>query len=175
MKSIEILAVGIRLIGIYVLLLALRTASNCYSTFVQSPSSLPEDLTIFMYFGFGEAIAFLLVSFVMLKFPVLISKWLLPKTKDGEVLLAGNAQDIQTSLFCVLGVYILSWAIPDFVDNAVLWWYSVNNEILQDDSSDIYVINEITTVLEIGIGLYLSLQASGLSNLLYRMRSAGAK
>lgn len=73
---------------------------------------------------------------------------------------------------------MLSWAIPDLFNNGIWWWYSAHSEISgmwnQGRESE-YIINEVITVLEITIGLYLCLRAQGLSNLLRKFRQAGAR
>ncbi len=47
--------------------------------------------------------------------------------------------------------------------------------IWEQGSPNEYKINQIVTVLEIAIGLYLCLRAQGLSNMLRKLREAGAK
>ena len=42
-------------------------------------------------------------------------------------------------------------------------------------SENEHIINEVVTVIEIAIGLYLCLRAQGLSNLLKKFRQAGAR
>lgn len=174
MKSIELLAIGIRLVGIYTLILTFRSVSYAFNAYHQYIATFQEDASVLVFVSTAQVIILLIAAFMMLKFPLLLSKWLLPKTSEGDVILHGNSQDVQSALFCVLGVYILSWAVPDFFDNAI-WWYSAQSDRLHDGASDRYLISEVITVLEIGIGLCLTLKANGLSHLLYRLRTAGVK
>ena len=178
MKSIELLSIGVRLLGIYFFIDASRTGIYQYQTFLQFQSTSQSDMAVFTYFAIIQVVLLFLASLLMLKFPVSIAKWLLPKTHDNEVAFDGSTRDIEISIFSIVGVYILSWAIPDLFHNSIWWWYST-----QSDISDMwdrvgeseYIINLAVTVVEAAIGLYLCLRAQGLSNLLRRLREAGAK
>lgn len=178
MKSIELLSTGIRLLGIYVFIYALRTGIYQYQAIIQLRSTSQDDMVVFTNLALIQVGLLFIVSLLMCKFPVSLAKWLLPKTKGNEVALDGTAKDIEVSIFTIFGVYILSWAIPDLFNNGIWWWYSTHIEISgmwgQGAGSE-YIINQIVTVLEIAIGLYLCLRAQGLSNLLRKLREAGTR
>lgn len=178
MKSIELLSTGIRLLGIYIFLYAIRTGVYQYQAVLQFRSNSQDDMAVYTYVALIQVSLLFIASFLMFKFPVSLAKWLLPKTKENEVILDGSAKDIEISIFAVIGVYILSWAIPDLFHNGLWWWYSTHSEIrgLWETGRGIeYKMDQVVTVLEIAIGLYLCLRAQGLSNLLRKLREAGAK
>lgn len=178
MKSIELLSTGIRLLGIYVFIYAIRTGIYQYQAVLQFRSNSQDDMAIYTYVALIQVGLLFFASLLMFKFPVSLAKWLLPKSKENEVALDGSAKDIEVSIFAVIGVYILSWAIPDLFHNGLWWWYSTHSEISgmwKHGGPNEYKINQIVTVLEIAIGLYLCLRAQGLSNLLRKLREAGAK
>ena len=175
MKSIELLSIGIRLLGIYAILMALQTAVIQYQSIQQFVIASNGGAPIYVYVGILEVLLILFVSYVMIKFPTSLAKWLLPKSPEGEVLLDGSAKDIQTTLFCVLGVYILSWAIPDFFNNALWIWYAATSQDLSFGSIPQFIIQQIITVVELAVGVYLCIRSNGVSNLIYRLRTAGAK
>ena len=178
MKSIELLSTGIRLLGIYVFIYAFRTGIYQYQAVMQFRSTSQDDMVAFTYLALIQVGLLFIASFLMFKFPVSLAKWLLPKTKENEVVFDGSAKDIEISIFTIIGVYILSWAIPDLFHNGIWWWYSTHSEISgmwEQGGGNEYIINQIVTVLEIAIGLYLCLRAQGLSNLLRRLREAGAR
>lgn len=178
MKSIELLATGIRLLGIYVFIYALRTGIYQYQMIMQFRSTTQDDMMVFTYVSFAQVGVLFIASLLMLKFPVSLSKCLLPKTKNNEVALDGSVKDIEVSMFVVMGVYILSWAIPELVNNGLWWWYSTHTEVRrmwEQDGGNEYIMNLLVTMLEIAIGLYLCLRAQGLSALLRRLREAGAR
>ena len=85
MKSIEILAIGIRLVGVFALLLAFSSMSKSYITYQESLNSSSLDFSMFGYVSLGQGVILLIASLVMFKFPITLSKWLLPKTKEGKI------------------------------------------------------------------------------------------
>ena len=178
MKSIELLSTGIRLLGIYAFIYAVRTGIYQYQAIMQFRSTSQDDMAIYTYVALIQVGLLFLSSFFMLKLPVFLAKWLLPKTNENEIVLDGSAKDIEISLFVIIGVFILAWAIPDFFYNGLWWWYSAHSQIMgmwEQGSKNEYIINQIVTVIEIAIGLYLCLRAQGLSNLIRKLREAGAK
>ena len=172
MKSIELLATGIRLVGFYILVLAAQSISRNFSMFYTYQSAF-SDWTMFVAIVLVQIILMVLAGVILIKFPLTISKKLLPDTRGDEVLLQGDARDIQTALFCVLGVLILSWAIPDFIHNALSIWQARNPDNVFYADRAFYIVDEIVTVIEIGIGLYLCFGAHGLSGLLWRLKNTG--
>lgn len=181
MKSIELLATGIRLLGIYIFIYAIRTGIFQYQAILQFRSTSQDDMEAFAYIALFQVGLLFIASLFMFKFPVSLSKWILPKTNNNEIIFDGTIKDIEVSLFVIIGVYILSWAIPDLFHNGIWWWYSAHSGIsgisgmFNQGSENEHIINEVVTVIEIAIGLYLCLRAQGLSNLLKKFRQAGAR
>ena len=178
MKSIELLSTGIRLLGIYVFLSAIRSGATQYQAVIQLRSISQDDIAAFTYVGLVQVALMVIAGLFMVKFPISTAKWILPKTKDNEIALDGSVKDIEVSLFSVIGVYILSSAIPDFFYNGLWWWYSSHSQISgmwEQGGENEYIIDQIVTVLEISIGIYLCLRAQGLSTLLRRFHQAGTK
>ncbi len=179
MKSIELLATGIRLLGIYVFINAAQMGITQYSMNYQLNNNFYEGAEIYLYAGIILTGVLVFISLIMLKFPVTIANWLLPKTKGDEVVFDGSARDIEVSAFVIIGVYILSWTIPDLLDNGLQLWRIAERESLGhswgSQYKHEYVFNEMVTVLEIAIGIFLCLRARGLSYLLYKIREAGAR
>ncbi len=166
------------MLGIYAFIYAFRTGIYQYQAVMQYRSTLQDDMVAFTYLSLIQVGILFVASLIMFKFPVSFAKWLLPKTKENEVVFDGTAQDIEISIFTIIGVYILSWAIPDLFNNGIWWWYSTHSEfsgMWEQGGGTEYIINQIVTALEIAIGLYLCLRAQGLSNLLRRLREAGVR
>ena len=175
MKSIELLSTGIRLLGIYVFLYSIRVSIYQYQAIIQFKSSSQDDVATFIYLGAAQFICLFVASIIMFKFPVSVSSWILPKTKVNEPVFNGTSQDIEISFFIIIGVYILSWSMPDLLNNAIWLWYIKSSGNLGFGVESKYIINEVVTVVEISVGLYLCLQAKGLSALIRSFRQVGAK
>jgi hypothetical protein len=173
MKSLELLAIGVRLMGIYTIIYALRSAINVNRLLEQFNYQIHQDPTFGLAMMVGEVVLMVVAAIIMLRFPLTISRWLLPKTKEGEMVLKGEPQDIEWVLYSVLGIYILASALPDLVQNGLSWWYIGHASEYAQSYKERYIVYEVATVVEIGIGLYLCLRAEGLMRLLKRLRHAG--
>jgi len=179
MKSIEVLALGIRLVGIWVIIEILQYLAYSYSSIQQWMYASPgESVAMWIVYHGVVGVAMVVFSFILIKFPVTVSHWILPKTNNDEPVFNGSIDDIRIAAFTIIGVYILSWAIPDFFYNASILLF-LNNEgainTYHAKEKIEYIIDEVITVLEIAIGLYLCFQAKGLNSLLMKMRGLGTK
>lgn len=169
MRSIELFAIGLRLLGIYTLLLSADTATMLFQSMPNYVSAWNGEIpTLIISLAVAEVAAILIAGILLLKFPVSIARFLMPKADEADPILNGSAKDIQTAIFCVVGVYILSWAIPDLINNLLFW--HAESKVTGDVTNSDYKFLTIVTLVELVIGFYLSLQAHGLSNLVWRLR-----
>lgn len=176
MNTIELLAVGVRLLGVYFLLQFVQFLGSSYSSYYQMASSLPEFNPFFVAGGYAfTAMLMLAFALVFIKFPATVAGWLVPKIDKDSSTISGSLIELQLTGFTLLGVYILSWAIPDLIHNsallAVIPHYD-ESYLISDRPYD--VINIVVTAVEIVIGLFLTLQAKGLVRLINKFRYAGA-
>lgn len=170
MKLIEITALAVRLLGIYLLLDAIVNAGallpllfggNGVEAHSPYSSMLPLLISKTLFFG--------AVGLVMIFFPITLSKRLVPQTSlDMPTITAAGAEFSETAL-CLLGIYILSWALPDLAYNLMIY-----NATYQ--TSDIFgstvetKVSIAVTMIEIAIGLFLTLRSNGLVALISRLR-----
>lgn len=178
MKSIELLATGLRLVGIYLIVVTVQTGLSNYQALVQfSGAATQANLDGFFLYVVLHVFLLGAASVILIRFPSAIARWLIPETKKDDVVLNGSAKDIQTTLFCVLGIYILSWAVPDLFHNLLWLWFEARQRagIGEDREFSVVTLSLLVTLIEIAVGLYLTLQAAGLSHLLWRFRTAGSK
>ena len=179
MKSIEILALGIRLVGIAAIFQLLQFFGYSATSIQQWLYSHPGESFTWLISVYGAiCIVFAIMCFLLIKFPITVSRWLLPKTTNDEPVFNGSIDDLRIAAFTVMGVYILSWAVPDLFYNAGTL-LQLNDErmmgLYNPDDKNALILDEIITIMEISIGLYLCLQAKGLNNLLLKLRGLGAK
>ena len=170
MQSIEVLAVGIRILGIFLLVTLLREMPLIIETISQygSMDSKPNNsMTIYALLS----LVFILLSLIMIKFPLSVSKLLISKSSVSSEKLDSNSHVVQTTAIVILGVFILSRAIPDLVNNII----ALRNAKVYmpfDDAGLAYIWNSlITTLVEIAIGLYCTLNSEGILKLIKRLRS----
>ncbi|SDJ80711.1 hypothetical protein [Microbulbifer yueqingensis] len=170
MKSRELLSVGLRVCGVLLIFLGLRTISNQYMSLGMLSYNGDERIQVYAVVTVIEIALIFLLALALLKFPNLVAKKLLPRESDDKVEFSKNGKELLSIAFCLMGVYILSWAIPDLVNNG-MWLIHFSERAYASDSNYAEtVIVQITTVVEIVIGGFLCFGASGLGNVLWKLR-----
>lgn len=171
MKVIEVVAVAIRMLGILLLFILARDISKALlmaELLYVSNEIIPTIL------HYGVLAVYLTTAILMVKFPVMIANYLvsISDTKDrDQPLLEENGEAIQLAGLTLMGVYILTWAIPDLLNNALmLFAMRIDGEFPVGYLQDFFV-NEVVTLLEIAIGLYLVLTAKGIIRIIQKLRS----
>lgn len=168
MKVLEMLAVGLRLMGVYLVYSVFHTLLTRFSYW----SAMQTQLEGQNYWIIGliilEALIFAAIAFLLLRFPVTVARWLLGRQAGAEPVVQGNLNDLQTVLFCVVGVYVLSQSLPYLAESFLWLWGDMGNS--QESLWFPRVIPVLVGLLQTALGLYLTLQAKGLSRLLSRLR-----
>lgn len=167
MKLVEVVAIGIRLIGILMIFLVLRDTpqliATMKSTTVESGGS---DTVMYMFVWF----LLLALALLLIKFPLTFSKILISETESGAVIIEKDGEAIQVAGFILIGIYTLTWAIPDLFHNAMLLWHYKKHYPHRPDLISDVVINELITLLEIAIGVLLAIKSKGVVSLVRRLR-----
>jgi len=170
MPRLEVIAVGVRLLGIFLFVFLLRDMSlviDALSQFKQANNNVTNGIALYA----AITIVALLLSLYMIKFPISVSKMLSTKSRVQSPEINGNTEIFQTTGVLLLGVYILSWAIPDLINNIIHLWQI--KEFMPTDTANIaYTWNSIiTTLVELGIGIYCAINSHGLIRLIQKLRS----
>ena len=175
MKSIEVLSLGLRLVGIYGILKGVQFIALAYGSIQQITYTMEDTSLLGWYLTFGFSIAvYFMVVYLLISNPTQVATKLLPASQKKEPLFKGSAQDIQIAGFTILGVYILSYSVPELLRAIVLLWHvSGATAFYEQNSQSQFVADLVITLVQVCIGIYLCLQASGLSHLLYKMRGLG--
>ena len=177
MKSIEIIALGIRLLGVYFVISIVGMVFYQYHAVLLFIKQYQDEMH-FVYIFFAIAGAFLMLALLMIKFPLILAKWILPKADSKQVVFNGSSRDIEISAFVIIGVYVLSSALPDLLSSSMSFWYSLDSKIsdLWDQKAvGDYKIQIFVNIFEIMIGLYLCLQAKSIAYLFQKLRRAGVE
>lgn len=167
----ELASVGFRLLGVYVVVVVIQTLASSFQIYT-SWATYPEiNLAAVRGILLLQIILLSLLALVLFKFPSTLANLLLGKCVTGDK----PAPSIKESTildagFCLLGVYILSWAIPDLIYNGLEIYHQVASESYYRADVLYVVVLEIATILEIAIGAFLALRAKGLRKLLWRIR-----
>lgn len=170
MKVIEFLGLGIRVLGIFLFATLLREIPMQIETITQVIQMQPEaNSTMTIYASLS--LIFLLISLVMIIFPITVAKIIHPRSLSTSPDLAVNKDIFQATAFVVLGVYILSWATPDLVNN-IIAMLNAKTYAPYDEANIAYIWNAIiTTLVELGIGLYCTLNADGVIKVIRKLRA----
>lgn len=165
MNVAQIVALGIRLFCIWLAIYLL--------------GRIPAVVFRYMQDGLGQLFMFDILVFILLmtvtialwRFPLSIARKLLPETTlDQPIPLP--LEQVQSAGFCLLGLWLLTEAIPQVSYMAVLVYYATRpNPMIAFDP-----YNYATTVhmlVEFGLGLWLLLGAKGLLKVLRWARQAG--
>ena len=145
MNQLEALGVGIRLLGIFLLVFLLRDIPVAFETLSQYKKFNPSGSNGMTFYA-AMSIFGVLVSLLMIKFPISIAKMLVAKSSARSAELNGNAEVFQTTGIIILGIYILSWAIPDLIHNIISLWQS--KEYRPNDVENIaYIWNSLITTI----------------------------
>ena len=174
MKSLEVLALGLRLVGIYIFIVVLQNGLSNYYTFF-AWREFEEDLlgAVFMTYALLSAMAALCVLLVFM--PTRVATWLLPKTPENDPAITGSIEDLKVAAFTVLGVYLVVDALPELM-GSIVRYYSVKTaeypDLSQIDGLSIWIAS---FVLQLVIGIVLCFMPVKLSELLTAARRAGLR
>lgn len=176
MKTTDLLAIALRLFALFLLYSAFVLAIQQYHYIRQAADiGSPDDMRVLLGLGIGQVGGLLLVAFVMLKFPTTLARRLAPMP-DQEAKADGiGAEELQSVAFCILGVYLIAQGLADFLYNGAWILYMLRGTPAIQENLVAYSIQELVTVAELLIGLFLCLKADGLSRLIRRLRSAGVQ
>ncbi len=104
--------------------------------------------------------------------PYAVSSLLIPKTHLDNTQINWEEKLVERIGFVLIGVYILSWAIPDVVDNIGYYFfyngfgmYSENPQLMETK------LRLLVTLIEFGIGLLLAFGARGIVNTIHKVRN----
>lgn len=116
----------------------------------------------------------LLFAVILWKFAFSLSKILLPPTTPTAEDIRWSLTDIETTAFTIIGVYMLSDAIPDgfYLASVFIQSSAFKADLGQAPS---ITLRFISTVIKLVIGFWLLLGAKSLSDFLSKVRSAGKR
>lgn len=172
MKSHELLSVGLRVCGVILVFLGLRTISTQYMSLAMLSFNGDESIRVYAVLTVIEIILIFVLALTFLKFPNIVARKLLPQESEEKIELSKNGENLLSVALCIIGVYIFSWAVPDLINNGMWLAYFSDRAYTSDSNYAETVIVQITTVVEILIGSFLCFGASGLGNALWKLRSA---
>jgi hypothetical protein len=166
----QIVGLAVRLFAIFLAFYTLRDASSLLAYI-----SAPPPNNISLVFAGALVLPPILAAVLMWYFPLALANKLIPdiKTKDAPVPL--DAGGIETVAFTIMGLWVLTNAIPDIFHWAIYVYQVKNKHFGFADFAPEHIGNIVSTVVEFVIGFWLLFGSRGLLGLIRRARHAGAK
>lgn len=166
MTDTKLVGLGIRIAAIFLLLHGLGFISRTLPSYLEISADDQRSLIAFWL----VAILPFLIAFVLWKFPSTIAGRLLPPSTTGTPVSNITIEHAQSAALTVVGVGILAIRLPDLI-----FWVVYLIQLSNQDSTAEPVPADtmaliITTVVEIILGLWLTLGAQGLIGMLQRIR-----
>jgi len=127
---------------------------------------------IFNWVTMSWGLIYLAVIWVMLVFPVTLAQWFVPRKVNEDDSENIHISNLIISAFVIIGVVLLARSIPDIFYNCAWIWHIYSAEMNTHLLSE-YVIDLLTTFIEFGIGLYLTIGTRGFRRILFKIRRAG--
>ena len=172
MKSIEILSLAIRLLGIYFLIEGVRYVFAWYGAYLQFENYSQDKTFLLFVSSYMMSTALFVVSgAAFVKFPVAVSKLLLPRSSAESPVFSGNIDDIKIAAFIVIGVYMLSWGIPKLMlETAKLFLIHSMSRQYDDFAWYQKIADFMVAIIDVVIGVVLAVRAKGVLKLVNQLR-----
>jgi len=168
MTKEQIVALAVKLFAVFLLIYGLGSIGSIIpiSYLDTIPASAWMTVAVLAIFFMG-------IVLLLWFFPLLVTRKLMPsdEIKQGESI--ASIKDIDVIAFSVLGLWVLTSAVPDMV-YWILMWMTILSKTTGDAMLTEQVISTIVTVLELIMGVWLLMGARGLRGVIRKMRVAGS-
>ena len=172
MNTLHLLSVGIRILGIYLVVTTLRDFPQWWITTRELGLDVVTgevDLSAFYYFLVLTSVV-VVAGLLMIAFPDTITKKLTRSDAIENGLDNLRLESIQYGGLFLLGVYILSWAIPDTVHYSLLLFQASKAFEFNIEPTITYKNSLIVILVDLGIGLYLVFGSKSIVNFVNKLR-----
>lgn len=167
MQKEEVVGIAVRLFAIFLFLYTLRYVSGLLPLAAAPPPNNVSLMFIFLL-GLFPILAAVLLWF----FPLTVAGRIIPNIKSKTSTSKLSAGEIEVVAFSVMGLWVLTFAIPD-----TFYWVTfvlllknveVGNVHLTPDN----IASIVTTIVELAIGFWLLFGSRGVFAIVRRFRQA---
>lgn len=170
MTPLQLATLGVRLVG---LIWAVVAISNSYPWIAYVADARPGEINT-PWFVLLAALQ-LLTCAALLLFPATIATMLLPSLRSTKAPAPSQPFEWQTLGIVCVGLWVLSRAVPD----AFYWatyYFAAGRSGLDDFASDPqHLAGIVATIVEVTVGLWLTLGGKGIAAILLAVRTAGLR
>tara|TARA_Y100001938_G_scaffold147883_1_gene230141 strand:+ start:83 stop:622 length:540 start_codon:yes stop_codon:yes gene_type:complete len=173
MKYTELLSIPIRVLGVYIFYSAFLAVIRHYFALGQVAETNPDAYKTYAVTAILEVSIMVITAFLLVKLPLTISKLLSPAKTESTLSASITFEQLQSVALCILGMYILTKTIPEFILNAAWIIHHFSQPEAYPGALTELIINELVTIVEILLGLFLCIKSDGIGILINRIRKAG--
>ncbi len=163
MQKEQIVGLAVRLFAIFLVVYTIRYGSSLL------PMTRPPNNVSFLLLA-GFTVPLLLAALLLWIFPLTIAGTILPEIKTSGSSVPLEVGEIQIVAFSILGLWVLSTAVPD-----IFYWstFVYLAKGIEFSLTPEHIGNIVVTVIEIIIGVWLVFGAKGLRGLRRLVRISG--
>jgi uncharacterized membrane protein YjgN (DUF898 family) len=173
MKYTELLSIPIRVLGVYIFYSAFLAVIRHYFALGQVAATNPDVYKIYAITAMLEVSVMLVAAFLLVKLPLTISRLLSPMQAESTLSTSITFEQLQSVVLCILGIYILTKATPELILNAAWLIHYVSQSKAYPGALTELIINELVTVFEMLLGIFLCIKSDGIGLLINRIRRSG--
>ncbi len=173
----DIASIGIKLLAIYAAIQAINLLPIWMMTFSYAFGLTSSNDTSF---PLSYKLAVIFLPLLMLLIPILL--WIFSdkiaqfaaKSRNSNLAISANLQDLQGVLFCAVGLFIFIITVPELIVMVYAYIHAHMTTLLTQPAQ-IDTPKVVTLSLKAILSLLLIFTAKNLSKLLYKLRYAGHK
>lgn len=169
MNKEQIVGIAARLFSVFLFVYTFRYAST-FLPYLSDTATIKLNKTfilLMMLFPFAASI-------LLWMFPLTIARKLLPKVKPDQPKESLQLQDIEIVASTILGLWVLSDAIPETFKWVTVLYATTHIEHTHFFSTPYEMGAIVAAVMELIIGLWLTLGSKGVFGFVRRLRYAGS-
>ena len=169
MHKEQIVGVAVRLFAVFLVIYVLRNASEIMPYLADS-----SPYKISVTFLFLIVLFPILAAVLLWLFPLTIAAKIIPDIKAKKPPKTLEGGEIELVAFSILGLWVLTGAIPDIFHWGTFVYMVKNSEAARVELSPDNIGNIVATVVELVIGFWLLFSSKGIIGILRRLRNAGS-
>ena len=170
MKILEFTVVLIRLLAVIPVLAAIYLLPNALLMASFDDPQIEEGFSY--YFFLVPSISFMIGGIVTWACATPLARFMIPKSARASDAPTIDLATVERVGFALIGVYTLSWSIPELIRVGVIRWSNAEQPLVSVAAVDPY--QDIATMASTMVGLALVFGAKGLQSLLRKIRYYGA-
>lgn len=168
MKKEQVVGIAVRLFAVFLGLYTVRYVTGLIPLLVDPSPNKPGVGFLVLLAAFPTLAAILLWYF-----PLAVASKIIPDIKTAKAPARLDAGGIAVVSFSIMGLWVLTTAIPDMFYWATFAYQTKNTDIGNPELSPEHIAYMVSTVIEIVIGFLLLLGSRGILGIIRRFRYAG--